>query len=95
MAARPRFDSKSAHHPHVGIKARQRPLDFAQLVVARLIATSGRPDLEEVVVAEVREVLFPSCGNVHEVLLIEFVVVVAVRPSGSVPSTAAPFLSAR
>ena len=71
-----------AHDLHVRVEIWQGPLDFAELVVARGVAAGGRPDLEEVVIAQVREVLFPGRGHVHEVLLIELVIVVAVRPVG-------------
>ena len=72
-----------AHDLHVGIEIGQRALDFAELVVARGVAAGGRPYLEEVVITQVREVLFPGRGNVHEVLLIELVVIVRIDAAGS------------
>ena len=63
-------DTEGAHDPHVGVEIRQRPLYLPQRVVGRNCGTGRRPDLEDVVVAEVGKILFPSIGHLHKQLLI-------------------------
>ena len=67
-------EPQRAKNVHVRIKARQGPLHLAQLVALGAHGAGLRPDLIDKVPLEIWIILFPGRRQVHEVLLIGFIV---------------------
>ena len=79
-----RSDPQRRHDVHVRVQTRQRPLYLAQHVAMPITHAAGvGPDLKNVVVPDIREILLPGRGHVHKVLLVRYAAVVAIGAVGA------------
>src|SRR4051812_17068339 len=74
MTAAGRLDSERGHDSHPGECGGQIALHFPEAIIGTVDAHGARlrPDLEDVIVANVWEVLFPCRGEIDEELTIVF-----------------------
>ena len=71
MAAAGRLDPQRRHHVHVRVQPRQRALYLAQHVAVPVAHAAGvGPDLQNIVVPDIGEILLPGRRHVQEVLLV-------------------------
>ena len=72
MAGPFRLDAQGGHDAHVRIEARQETLHITQLVAVHGAThqTGIWPDLEDIIMLDVRVVLLPVRGHVSEMFLV-------------------------
>jgi len=81
MAVGAAGDVQGGHHAEAGIEARQAALDIAQFVAVSgsALGTGVGPDLEKIVMPDVRVVLFPCCGQIEPTFFVHLAAITVVR----------------